>query len=69
MMNIKPTSIINLVIVLAVMGVIFYTMSPNTNNGSSMFTEMTFIALGVFLAVVLIRMVIASRRKNTKHTK
>ncbi len=47
-----------------VLAVIFYTMSPETNNGMSTFSEATFIILAIFFVVTIARILMAARRKN-----
>ena len=61
--KISKASIANLLIIILVLGGVFFTMTPENQNGYSSFMEIMIGAVAIFIVVTIIRMIKGNRKQ------
>ena len=62
--TINKASIANLLVIVLVLCGIFFTMSPESQEGSSSFMEIMSGLVGAFVVVTVVRMIVANKRNK-----
>mgnify|MGYP007000003473 FL=1 len=61
--TINKASIANLLVIVLVLCGIFFTMSPENQEGYSSFMEIMLGLVGAFVVVTVVRMIVANKKK------
>lgn len=62
--TINKASIANLLVIVLVLCGIFFTMSPESQEGYSSFMKIMLGLVGVFVVVTVVRMIVANKRNK-----